>query len=130
LLLVLVVIAVGAWSQAAKSDAPQTATQFYTAYRAAFDKATKIEDLFPYVSANMKKQVEATPADQRPMMFDMMKTMGAMTSVKVLKEDRQPDGSAILTAEGIGTDKKKQTGKITIVKEGNAWKLDREEWNS
>jgi hypothetical protein len=125
---VLIVAATGAWTQAAPPKA-QTATEFYFAYRAAFDKATKVEDLFPYVTAGMRKQVEATPEAQRPQMFGMMKAMNALTGVKVLKEEQGPDGSTVLTAEGLGADGKKQTGKITIVKEGGAWKLGSETWS-
>ena len=116
-------------SAQAQTPAPaQTATQFYMAYRAAFDKAAKIEDLLPFMSAASKKEVEATPAADRAKMFGLMKIMGTLTSVKVLKEERAGDG-ATLTAEGLDTDKKKTTGKITIIKEGGAWKLGAESWS-
>ena len=113
----------------AQTPAPaQTATQFYMAYRTAFDKATKVEDLLPFMSADQKKQIQATPAADRAKMFGMMKIMGTYTDVKVLKEERTGDG-ATLTVEGVDPDKKKSTGKITIVKEGGAWKLGQEFWS-
>ncbi|HXB55479.1 MAG TPA: hypothetical protein VN461_11885 [Vicinamibacteria bacterium] len=123
-----------AWAQAPQPKA-QTATQFYVAYRAAFDKATKVDDLFPFMAAKNLKQVQATPAADREKMFGMMKIMGALTELKVTKEERTPEGGALLTAEGLAASlsdaakKEKQAGKITIVKEGGAWKLDREEWH-
>ena len=119
--LLLTVLAAGAWTQTAPPKA-QTATQFYLAYRAAFDKATKIEDLFPYVSADMRKKVEATPAADRPQGFEMMKMFAAMTNIKVTKEEITPTG-AKLTATGVNADKKTVTGTIILVKEGGAWKL-------
>jgi hypothetical protein len=123
-----------AWAQAPQAKA-QTATQFYMAYRAAFDKATKIEDLFPYMAAKNLKQAEATPKADRDKMFGLLKMMGSLTDVKVTKEEHAPDGGAVLSAEGMATSlsddakKEKQTGKITIVKEGGAWKLGEEDWH-
>jgi hypothetical protein len=110
---------------------PQTATDFYKQYLAAAAKATKIEDLTPYLSADARKQIDATPAAQRPQMFEMFKMMlSAYTNITVVKEDSNPDGSATLTLSGIDPDKKKATGKASIVKEGGAWKLGKETWGS
>ncbi len=111
--------------------ANQTATQFYMAYRAAFDKATKIEDVLPYMCAENRKQVESTPAAERGKMFGMIKMMDTHIKVKVLKEDRQADGSAVLGVSAYDTDQKKEvSAKVTIVKENGAWKLVKEAWTS
>jgi hypothetical protein len=107
--------------------ANQTASQFYMAYRAAFDKATTIDDVLPYMAADMRKQIEATPAADRAQMFGVIKAMGAMTGVKVLEEERTAAG-ATLTVQGVDSDKKTKTGTIAIVREGGAWKLARETW--
>ena len=115
----------------AAPPASQTATQFYMTYRAAFDKATKIEDILPFMSADNRKQAESTPKDERDKMFGMIKMMDTNTKVKVLKEDRQPDGSVVLDVSAYDTDQKKDVGgKVTIVKEGGAWKLGKEAWSS
>jgi hypothetical protein len=115
------------WAQA---PAGETATQFYTLYLAAFEKATKIEDVLPYMSTDMRKQIEATPAAERPKMFNMIKMMGGMnTGIKVTKEARTANG-ATLTAEAQGPDKKKVNGTIDVVREGTAWKLGKESWSS
>jgi hypothetical protein len=111
--------------------AKQTATQFYMAYRAAFDKATKIEDVLSYMCAENRKQVESTPAADRAKMFDMIKMMDTHTKLKVLKEDRQADGSVVLGVSAYDTDQKKDvSAKVTIVKEDGAWKLQKESWTS
>jgi hypothetical protein len=107
----------------------QTASQFYTKYRDAFDKATTIDDLLPYLSKPMKAQVEATPAGDRDKMFEMMKMMGAITEMKIVKEARSTDG-ATLTVEALDPDKKKTTGTVQVVKEGDEWKLGTESWSS
>lgn len=115
----------------AGQPANQTATQFYMAYRAAFAKATKIEDILPYMSDANRKQAESTPAAERSKMFEMIKMMDTNTKVKVLKEDHQSDGSAVLSVSAYDTDQKKDvSGTVTIVKEAGAWKLQKEAWTS
>jgi hypothetical protein len=98
-------------------------------YRVAFDKATKIDDVLPYMSKQRVDQVAATPADERAKMFEMIKMMGTLTDVKVLKEAKSADG-ATLTVEAVDSDKKKTTGTIKVIKEGGAWKIDGESWSS
>ena len=107
----------------------KTASQFYMDYRTAFDKATKIDDVLPYMSKQRADEVAATPADERAKMFEMIKMMGALTEVKILKEAKTPDG-ATLTVEALDPEKKKTTGTVKVIKEGDAWKLDGESWKS
>jgi hypothetical protein len=107
----------------------QTASQFYANYREAFDRATSVDDLLPYMSKPMKAQVENTPASDRAKMFEMIKTMGAITDMKIVKEARSADG-ATLTVEALDPDKKKTVGTVQIVKEGDEWKLGTESWSS
>jgi hypothetical protein len=127
--LFLLTFALPAGAQVAP-PAGETATQFYLRYREAFAKATKIEDVLPFMSAETRAQVDKTPADERPKMFEFVKMMSEMqTGVKVVREDRTTNG-ATLTVEATDTDKNKVTGTITIVREGGAWKLGRESWKS
>jgi len=107
----------------------ETATQFYQKYLTAFEKAKKIEDILPFMAAENRKQAEQTPKDERDKMFGMIKIL-SHNNVKVLKEERAPDGKTILTVEGIDSDKNKGTGKVTLVKEGNAWKIGEESWST
>lgn len=107
---------------------PQTATQYYMAYRVAFDKASKLDEILPYMAAKNRAQVEATPADEREKMFGLIKIMNQLTDVKVLKETRTADGGATLTVEGIDSDKKKGSGTVDIVKEDGEWKVGKENW--
>ena len=125
----VVMVAVSVSLTAAPQPANQTASEFYTQYRAAFDKAKKIEELTPYMSASMKKEVESTPAAERPGMFQMIKEMSKMSNVKIVKETKTADG-VTLSVEAVGEDRGKMTGQITIVKEGGAWKMAKESWSS
>lgn len=107
----------------------QTASEFYLSYRAAFDKAKSIDELLPYMSKPVAAQITATPKADRAKMFELMKAMGTLTDVKVVKEAKSADG-ATLSVEGLDGDKKKNTGTVQIVKEGGAWKLGPESWSS
>jgi hypothetical protein len=109
-------------------QADQTASQFYMAYRAAFQKATKIEDVLPYMSKAMRSQVDQTPAAERPMMFGMIKKMDSFTEVKVIKETKTAAG-VTLSVEGTDSGKK-STATVDIVRENGAWKLGKERWSS
>jgi len=136
LVLSFAVVAAGAWTQnpppktAPTAKATLTATQFYVAYRAAFDKATKIEDLFNYLDAKTIEQIKATPAADRASMFDLMKSVAAVNGLKVTKEGPPAaNGTVVLTCTGTDPETKSaRTGTVTIVKEGGAWKVSNEEW--
>src|SRR5690349_12735238 len=106
----------------------QTASQFYMKYRAAFDKAKTIEEILPYMAKENKAQVQATPAADRAKMFEMVKMMSKLTDVKIVKEERSADGGATLTVTGTDMDKNQSTGKVTIVKESDGWKVGKESW--
>ena len=126
--LTLVVSIVSAVALAAQIG-EKTATQFYMEYRAAFDKAKAVEDILPFMSAARRKQVESTPAAERTEMFDMIKTLGALTNVKVMKETRTANG-ATLMVDALDGDKAKTAGTITLVQDNGAWKIDKESFKS
>jgi hypothetical protein len=118
-------LAVAMPALASAGQATQSATEFYQAYRKAFAKAQKIEDLMPMMAASRRAQVEKTPADDRAMMFDMLKEMSAeQGEVKVVKETPTANGVE------LAVEAKDGTGTVTIVKEKDGWKLDKESWKS
>jgi len=112
----------------AQKAAP-TATQFYMQYRDAWVKAKSIDALMPYLSKDGRTEIEATPPDQRRVMFEMMKAMGTVTDVKVVKETKQ-DGGYMLELTGVAPDKSAMTGSAEIVVEAGAMKLKKETWKS
>ena len=111
----------------AQAPAAGSASEAYLKYRKAFDSAKKIDELLPYMVAARRKDVESTPAAERAEMFDMIKSMSALTDVKVVKEASTASG-ATLTVEALDSDKAKATGTIEMVKEGGAWKVGKESW--
>jgi hypothetical protein len=119
------VLSLAAPALAVTEQATQSATEFYQAYRKAFAKAQKIEDILPMMTANRRAQMEKTPADERNMMFGMLKEMTAeQGDVKVLKETETKAGAELTLQAKDGT------GTAAIVKEGGAWKLDKESWTN
>ena len=117
------------WTLPALQAQTETATQFYQRYLAAFAKAKTIEEILPFMAEANRKQAEATPKEDRDKMFGMIKIL-SHHDVKVLKEERASDGKTILSVEGVDDDKQKGSGKVTLVKEGNAWKIGEESWTS
>jgi hypothetical protein len=113
----------------AQAQGEQSATQFYMAYRAAFAKATKVDDLLPYMSKARKAEIEKTPAGERAKMFEFIKEFDTVTQIKVIKEAKTASG-VTLSAEGVDGDKKKSTGTIDVVREDGAWKLGKESWST
>jgi hypothetical protein len=128
--LLLVMLAGAATFAQQPAGGQQTASQYYMAFRAAFDKAKTLDEVLPYMAAKNRAQVEATPAADREKMFGMIKIMNTLTGVKVIKETRNPDGGATLTVEGVDGDKNKSAGTVDVVKEGGAWKIGQESWKS
>ena len=132
-LLAVGMVLVGAWTSAPalKPTAPvtetsQTPSQFYLEYRAAFDKATRLDDILPFMAAHKRQQAEAMPALVRDLGFPAMKSMNAVTSLTILKEDIAGD-NATLTVEGVSSGKSR-TGTVTVVRESGAWKIGGESW--
>ena len=113
----------------AEAQADQTATQFYMAYRAAFAKAKKVEEILPFMSKARRAEIEKTPAGERAKMFEFIKEFDTYTQIKVVKEDKTATG-ATLSAEGIDAEKKKSTATIEVVREDGAWKLGKESWST
>ena len=114
---------------ASAQAATQSASDFYLQYRKAFDAAKKIEDVLPYMSADTTKQIQATPPAERGQMFEMIKMMGALSSVRIAKETKTATG-ATLPVNAIDSDKQPTVGTIEIVQEGGKWTLGKESWSS
>jgi hypothetical protein len=127
--IVSVLVLCSAVSIAAQPAQSQTPSEFYLAYRGVFDKATTVDEIVAYQSARVRKQIAGSSKAERDKNFELMKIMGTLTNVKVVKETAAPD-SATLAVEGLDADRKKSTGKVTLVKEGGSWKIDTEDWSS
>ena len=124
--IVLLGLSVGAPAQPTATYA--TGAEFYLAYRVAFDQATSIDELLPWVASGRREQIARAPANERKEAFEMIKMFDDRTNVTVISET--PTASGVeLRVEGISAESKaKATGVITLVKESGVWKIERESW--
>ena len=111
------------------ADKPGEGTKFFMDYRAAFQKAKAVEELFPFMSKEKISQVEKTPKADRIKMFELMKMMD-MKNVKVTKETKTSIGYTLeATGEG-GMGGGLSKGTITVVREDGKLKLGEESWKN
>jgi len=126
--LVALVCAVALPALAQPAASYKNGSEFYLAYRVAFDKATSIDELLPWVAKERREVIAKAPAEERKEGFDMMKMFDDRRSVTVVKETPSATG-AELQVEGISAESQaKATGVITLVKEDGAWRIVRESW--
>ena len=125
---VAAVLAVALSAAAQPAATYKTGGEFYVAYRAAFIKAKAIDELLPWMAKARRDQVTKTPADERSMMFDLMKEMDDNENIKVVKETPKGEGAELQVEATSKGSKTKSTAAISLVKEGGAWKLDKESW--
>ena len=115
-------------SVAAQPATYKTGAETYLAYRTAFTKAKTIDELVPWMSKERAADIAKTPAGERKEMFEMIKMMDDHTNIKVVKETPTAKGADLQVEAASDGGKSKATGVITMVKEGAAWKIDRESW--
>jgi hypothetical protein len=106
----------------------QSAGDFYLSYVAAAEKMTSISEVLSFMPASQAAMMSKLPKDKEPAMIkDIKKEL--VTGVKVLKETPDKDG-VMLTLEGsMSGQKQRVKGWAKIIKEGGAWKLERDDWS-
>ncbi len=129
---VAVVSLIAASSLALAQPAPsyKTGGDFYLAYRAAFAKATSIEDLLPWAAQGRREQIAKAPADERKEGFEMIKMFDDRVDIKVIKETPSANGAELQVEGTSAGTKAKATGVITLVKESGAWRIEKESWKA
>ncbi len=108
-------------------NATESASQFYLSYRATFDQAKTIDELVPLMSRKLQSQMQAIATADRASALEALRALATVSNIKVVSQT--PTGEGVtLTVEGIDSAKMKSTGRVDLVKEGGAWKLDGENW--
>lgn len=118
---VVAVLATGVQAQK-----PQTPTEVYLAYRAVYEKAKAIDEVFPFYPAETAAEFKAMPKDKAKGMWDMMKAMDNYTGVTVLKETIKGD-TCVLDVQANKPDKSVIKGTVDMLKKGT-WLLKQENW--
>jgi hypothetical protein len=99
----------------------------YKAYLGAAAKATAPEALFPFISAEYKTLLQQAPKTEVAKMLAMSIAKQGLSDLKVVSQQID-DNKAVLELTGKTTDGRASSGKATLVKEGDAWKLDEDAW--
>jgi Domain of unknown function (DUF4878) len=110
---------------AGESKAP---TQAYLDYHASVLKATTLDEVLPNLSAAYRGMLESRPKKDRPVWLGRLKESAAdLKDLKITKETIEGDKC---TLEGTSTSARGNAlhGKVHLVKEDGAWKLDEEFW--
>jgi hypothetical protein len=105
----------------------KTPTQAYLEYQAAVQKATSLAEVLPRLSAAYRAMLESHPKKEHPVWLERLKQSSNIKDLKITKETISGDKCAL---DGNGTSARGNSvkGKVNLVKEGGAWKLDEEFW--
>jgi hypothetical protein len=103
-------------------------TDFFMKYRAAYEKSKAVDEILPFWSKARVAEVEKTPKADRGKMFEMMKAFDDASGFKVTKATKVSDTEYSLAVAGTNSEKKPVTGTVSIVKEGGAWKVGKEDY--
>jgi hypothetical protein len=120
------VVVFAALRTAAGAEA-KTPTQAYSDYREAVLKATTLSEILPHVSKAYRGMLESRPKKDQPVWLERLKETANMKDLKITKETIDGDKC---TLEGTATSARGNAlkGKVSLVREGGAWKLDEEGW--
>jgi hypothetical protein len=105
----------------------QSASQFYLSYRAAFDQAKSLDEVLPLMSRKLQSQMQPIASSDRVAALQALKALATLSDIKVVSQRQTPEG-VTLVVEGIDSTKGKSAGRVDLVREGGAWKLDGENW--
>jgi len=106
---------------------PGTPLDAYKKYLDAAGKATKPDALFPFVSSEYKSLLQNAPKAEVEKMLKMHIAKDKLSDLKVTSQ--QADAKkAVLELTAKTGDGRPAQGKVTMVKEAGAWKLDEDAW--
>jgi len=106
----------------APAPTAETATQFYLRYRAAVAKATTVEEVQKFWRADLVKEFNAAPPEQRADLAGIQRMYGMVTDVSATDETSGATGATV-TMTGTNPDRQKVTGTAYLIKEGGSWKV-------
>jgi hypothetical protein len=109
--------------------AAKSPTQTYMDFVAAAGTAKSLADVLPFVSAEWRRNLEGLPKERQALFLESFKDVAGRQDLKITKETISG-----AKCELAGTAKNKQgwplTGKVHLLKEGAAWKIDDHVWTT
>jgi len=144
------ILAVGLWTFLGFGVLPsavlaesKTPTKAYLEYQAAVQKATSLAEVLPRLSKAYRTMLESHPKKEHPVWLETMleshpkkehpvwlERLKESSNIKDLKITKETISGDKCTLDGSGTSARGNAvkGKVNLVKEGGAWKLDEEFW--
>jgi hypothetical protein len=99
----------------------------YKAYLDAASKATTPEALFPFISKEYQSLLKTAPKEEVAKMLKMSIAKEKLTDITVVSQKVEAT-KAVLELKAKTGDGRATQGKVTMVKEGGAWKTDEDAW--
>ena len=100
----------------------------YMAYLDACAKATSLDAVLPYFTAEMEAGWKKAPKAQQDNFFKFKIKGENLSDVKVVTQKTEGKKTRLtLTAKTAAG--RQATGDVTMVQEGTAWKVDEDAWN-
>jgi len=123
-LIVILLSTIGAGALVAQAKTP---SQAYLEYHDALVKAKTLSEVTPYLSAAYRGMLESRPKEDQPRWLGNLKAGDDVKDLKLGKETMKGD-QCTLEATAISARGNAVHGKIVLVKESNAWKIDSTAW--
>jgi hypothetical protein len=105
----------------------KTPLDAYKAYLDVASKATTPDALFPFVSKEYKTLLQSAPKAEVEKMLKMSIAKDKLSDIAV-KSQKVDASKAVMELTAKTGDGRPAQGKVTMVKEGGAWKLDEDAW--
>jgi len=105
----------------------KTPLDAYKAYLDAASKATKPDALFPFVSKEYKSLLQNAPKTEVEKMLKMHIAKDKLSDITVTSQ-KVDTSKAVLELTAKTGDGRPAQGKVNMVKEAGAWKLDEDAW--
>ena len=123
----LMILVSGAAAVPGAGEPAKSPTQAYLDYHAAVLKAQALSEVLPHLSAAYRGMLESRPKKDHPVWLERLKDTANVKDLKIGKETIADDKC---TLEGTATSARGNAlhGKVNLVQEGGAWKLDEEFW--
>ena len=98
---------------------------FYLKYLEVLAKAKTLDDVLPYYTKELRDGLSKMPDEMKANYLKMNRR--GLKNLKVTKQQIGAD-QAVFELTALGADGQPASGKVTLAKEGAAWKLDDDAW--
>jgi hypothetical protein len=123
----LAILIAGEASALPARESAKSPTRTYLDYHAAVSKAKTLSEVLPYLSAAYRRKLESRPKKDHPVWLEKLREAANVKDLKIVKETIA-DGKCALEGTATSARGNAVNGKVYLVREGGAWKIDQEFW--